>query len=419
MRKLKIGLIAALVLAISVWQVGSALAQCEISASDGDDDVVICNNPPDTDGIYTWGGNDRITVEHDVLMETYATTIDSGDGDDRVYQRGTIRTVGQTEGEYDPINLQSGSDTFFNFGVLDSSDDGVGCSPRSGETCRIYNYEGASITAVREAVDYRSQGGSGYIYNAGTITSPTQEAIHLNEGEFYEVFNKGTITSGSSGIEVYRAMLHVTNLGLIDAASNKEAGADFQEFAVNFDSADDVLINYGTINSANNTAVGAGRGNDVIENYGTINAQNSDVAMSVIEGEDGNDLIINSGTVSELGSGHAAIEGGHGSDTIIIQGGTINGLITGDQETGGRSGDWDLLVFELKGTDAEIAEFRQRVQEQGGVSGVAIYQGQTYRWQGFEEVQITRAYADMDMTLIGASSGIMVLLGLVAVKRKM
>jgi hypothetical protein len=419
MRKLKIGLIAAVVLAISVWQVGSALAQCDITASNGNDDVVICNNPPDSDGIYTWDGNDRVTVEHDVRMETSATTIDTGAGDDRVYQWGTIHTTGGVEGEFDPVNLQSGSDAFFNFGELDSSDDGVGCAPYPGETCRIYNYEGASITAAREAVDFRSNGGSGYIYNAGTITSPMQEAIHLHEGEHYKVFNNGTILAGSSGVEVYHASLELINRGLIDAASNKEAGGSAQEFAVNFDAADDILLNYGTINSANNTAVSAGRGNDTIENYGTITAQNSDTTMSVIEGDDGNDLIVNSGTISESGNGYAAIEGGHGSDTIVIQGGTINGLITGDQESGGRSGDWDLLLFELKGTDSEIASFRESVQSQGW-QGVAIYQGQTYRWQGFEEVQITKAQStNSDGMLIGASSGMVLLLGLVIRKRKM
>jgi hypothetical protein len=419
MRKLKIGLIVAVVLAISVWQVGSALAKCEITTNNGNDDIVICNNPPDTDGVYTWDGNDRITVEHDVVMETFATTIDTGAGDDRVYQYGTLYTVGGIEGEYDPVNLQSGSDAFFNYGVLESSDDGVGCAPRTGETCRIYNYEGASITAAREAVDFRSEGGSGYIYNAGTIISPTQEAIHLNQGEFYEIFNKGIIRSGSSGIEVYRATMHLTNLGLIDAASNKESGANFQEYAVNFDRGNDSLINYGTINSANNTAVGAGQGNDVIENYGTISAQNSDAAMSVIEGEDGNDVIINSGTISELGNGHAAIEGGHGSDTVIIRGGTISGLITGDQETGGRANDWDTLIFEFKGTEDEIAAFRAKVQEQGGQAGIAIYQGQTYRWQGFEEVQITKGQPSADAMLIGASSGTLLLLGLVVRKRNL
>lgn len=382
MQRLRITLAALIVLLSGLLIAHARLAQarCFTTGSSGNDDIVLCNQPPDAEGIDTGIGDDRIAIEIKVDMYTPQSTIVTGPGDDTVVNYGALRS------DIDPIDLGTGRDVFRNFGTLNGMDDGAGCAPAPGEVCAIYNY--GSVTAVYEALDYRGSGGNGYIYNEGTITSTAEEALHLRLGQYYEVINKGLISAGTSAVEVYEAQLSLTNHGTIETAGQNEAGRTFAEYAVNADNFDDQLTNTGTISNASGPALGMGGGSDLVQNSGTITATNTNPQRSAVMGEDGNDRIVTSGTIRELGQGHAAIEAGHGSDTVVIQGGIVDGLITGDHSAGSRRGDSDTLIFQFSGSQAEIDAFQRQVESQSERSGQAVWRGSTYTWQGFESIQL-------------------------------
>src|SRR5687767_828082 len=47
-----------------------ALAECKVTATSGDDDVILCGSPDDSDGIYTSSGHDTVTVESGVRVSS-------------------------------------------------------------------------------------------------------------------------------------------------------------------------------------------------------------------------------------------------------------------------------------------------------------------------------------------------------------
>jgi hypothetical protein len=67
----------------------------------------------------------------------------------------------------------------------------------------------------------------------------------------------------------------------------------------------------------------------------------------------------------------------------------IEGLIAGDSEVGPRSGDFDTLVFQLSGTQAQIDQFRKDMTGQSSKGGSVTWKGNTYTWQGFETIQFS------------------------------
>src|SRR5687767_2527161 len=155
-RKLRVWLIALAVVLCGMvaLQREVAMADCHITGSSGDDDVVACTNPADTDGISTGNGNDTITVEVGTEVNTTSeiTAIDSGFGNDRVYQYGLVTSPSAT----DTIDLRGGNDLVENYGTLDSGDDGIWCAPATGNTCTIRNF--GTIDAVNEAIDVYGKG---------------------------------------------------------------------------------------------------------------------------------------------------------------------------------------------------------------------------------------------------------------------
>jgi hypothetical protein len=346
----------------------SALADCQTQSSNGDDDVVLCANPADTNGIYTGGGNDTITVNADTQVSaTSSRTIDTGLGDDVVTNRGTASGVIST------FYLDQGNDTFYNYGMVTSGDHAARCFPQAGQTCTLHNY--STIHTDGEALDIVSTGGHTVIYNSGTITSDTQEPMHVHGGTS-QITNTGTLAGRRQAIEVYEGSTIIVNEGTATAV-------DFA--AIDTHHLNDDVTNRGYVRSETMQAIMTAGGNDTIRHYGTAVANNLDVSGAVIDGGRSGDTIIAGGDITEIGNGTAAIRGGSGSDTIIIEGGVFNRVIDGDEYAD--NGYTDVLIFRFTGTQAEIDAFKAAMVGKVPSSGSVVWRGNTYQWDGFEQLK--------------------------------
>lgn len=359
-------------------QRGVALADCHITGSSGDDDVVACSNPADTDGIATGNGNDTITVEIDTEVHTTdnVTAIDAGFGDDKVYLYGLVTSPSQT----DTIDMRGGSDLFENYGRIDSGDDGVWCAPATGNTCTIRNF--GTIYSTNESIDVYGKGGNVVISNSGSIESLLQEGMHLlsEVNTLYMVTNSGTIEGRRNGVEVGWGRLSMSNSGTI--ISQVEVGVKTGGHA-------DWLNNTGSIQTNGDPALELGPSTDVLLNSGTISASNTTSDYeSAVAMEAGRDEVTNSGDIIITGKGLYSIEAGTGSDTVTIKGGTINKLIYGDDHEGSDAADYDILVFEFTGDAGAVQAFRDEVNAQTPQSGSATWNGKLYQWAGFEEIRL-------------------------------
>src|SRR5687768_9935948 len=99
-----------------LWPMANAMADCQIQSSSGDDDIILCANPADPNGIVTGGGNDTVTVNADTQVSaTSSRTIDTGMGDDVVTNRGTV------SGNTSTIFMDQGNDTLYNYGTITAS----------------------------------------------------------------------------------------------------------------------------------------------------------------------------------------------------------------------------------------------------------------------------------------------------------
>jgi hypothetical protein len=378
MRRLRIAILTLCIIVIILLLLpGSvALADCQITSSSSGNQTVVCQNPPDTDGISTGSGNDTVTVNADTeVSSSNPITISTGAGSDTVYSNGSVY------GLYDAIDLGSGNDTLHNYGSIDADDDGVWCRPSSLRTCRINNYSTGSVTAVMEALDLNFQDGTFQLYNEGLIHSTTQEALHLYGGPNSYVTNRGTIQGYKSGVETNGGYLILDNSGTIHSE---------HEMAVNVGGMNDTITNTGTIRSDNWFAIDTSLGDDVITNHGTIVATLTNANDSPVEMREGNDRFTNSGNITSQGTYRASVEMGAGNDIVTIQGGRLNAAIWGgtDGDT-----DHDILIFEFTGTQSEVDAFRTQVNSQSPASGSATWQGNTYTWRYFDEIQLNLTVA--------------------------
>lgn len=367
-----------LLFTVLLWPVALADAACVITGSSGEDDTVICTSTPqDTNGIYTGYGNDTLTIRSDAVVSSPGDAVITYYGDDKVLNYGTVR------GGDDAVDLGRGQDTLNNYGLIEATGDAaVMCFPQSGQRCYINNYTAGRINAVYETLDITSMGGDVYIYNTGLIYSQIEEAIHIHNAPFARVNNKGTLEGGAAGIEVYPGVGNITNYGTIIA---------YHEWAVDTYHSSDIVINYGSgvIRSYAMSAVMTEGGDDTIKNYGTIYTELDVAAQGSISSEDGNDRITTSGAIAEAGVSGIAVEAGYGSDTVTVEGGTIDGLILGDDYGGRRASDYDVLIFRLtSSSQAEMDAFKAALKAQSPAGGSVAWQGQTYRWQGFEKITL-------------------------------
>jgi hypothetical protein len=362
-----------LILCGLLWPTANALADCHITTTSAGNDTVICSNPADTNGINTGSGNDTLTVNADTSVSsgTGVTAINMGSGTDTVYQRGRITAGG------DAINMGGGNNEVLNnYGTVTAQDDGFWCTIASGQLCTINNY--GPVTSVNENIDISNNGGRLVLRNTSTITSTAQEAVHLHGPGTAEITNDGTLkTSSRQVIEVYQGTLILTNNGTIQNTGGNYA-------AVQCYTASDRITNRGTI-IATGPAIYTYAGNDIISHLGgSMSGKNTASNRGVIEGGSGNDTITVNANLTETGSGGAVIEAGPGSDSVIIQGGTFNKVIDGDEI--GYNGDYDTLTFRFTGTQTEINAFRTAMNGKSPSGGSVVWRGKTYSWTGFEKI---------------------------------
>ncbi len=373
-RRIAVFIAALILLGLIEYAPHLVRADCQVTGSAGSDDVVLCANSADTDGIDTGAGNDRLTVQAGIeVSRSSGPPIHTQSGDDLVQNYGLIR------GAQSGLNLGSGSDQLDNYGGIEAQDSPVTCAPAQGQTCVLYNHTSGVIRADLEVLDTNSTGGHMIVYNDGALHSTIEEAIHLHGSPYNVIKNKGAIYGGSSGIEVYPGTADITNSGSIEALN---------ETAIDLHNGDDKLYNSGTITSHTLPALRAGGGRDTLTNTGLIVGDMDLPTEGLISMEDGDDLInVTSGAIRETGLGYA-IEAGFGSDTVIVQGGSVEGLILGDDHTGRRIADVDTLVFELYGTQSEIDAFRAAAEAQQPANGSVTWRSNTYRWRGFEKIEL-------------------------------
>lgn len=368
-RKFRPVIIVALVamLTLLILPPSHALALCGATDTIGNDDIVVCSNPPDTDGVDTNSGNDHITVLADTTVSaTITNTIDSGYGNDVIDNFGTIRA------RMDAINTHNGNDVINNRGKIESSEDGVVCAPGVDRICTLNN--SGSIYAAFEPVDIIGEGGKFVLNNEGTLYSTEQEAIHVHGGPVVEITNtaSGRMDGWRNSLEVWDAGLTLNNAGVIH--SRGQTGLVTAAYP-------DVITNTGTISSAADPAVFLGDGNNTLTNRGTLKTRLNDAAEVVVMTGNHDDTIINSGSIIDEGAGAYAIYASSGNDTLIIEGGTINKPVHG-------AGGSDALVFRFAGDQAEVDAFTALISTQLPVSGSAAWRGSVYTWLDFEAIRL-------------------------------
>jgi hypothetical protein len=377
-RKFKAGLmLAALLPGLLVIPDGIALALCNRTGGSGGDDIYVCNDPPDTDGVYTYGGNDTVTVQAGTTVSsTGSYVIDMGPDTDTLHNYGSIM------GANTAVTMRDGSATVNNYGTIDGGTDGVWCIIETGETCTFNNY--GTLTTELEGFDISNHGGTIVAYNEGNIHSTIEEGMHLHgvtgTVNNSRVTNRGMIHGKKSGIELYNGSLWLDNSGTI--------WSDV-EIAVNTGGSggNDTITNSGTIQSDRWSAIGSAGGPDQVTNTGRLIATTTNSGYSTADTGTGDDVLINSGDIIMNGAGTRSVNLGDGSDRMTIRGGTINRMIDGGTRT-------DILRFEFTGTQAEIAAFQTRINSQTPQSGSATWQGKTYQWQNFEQFQLSLTPSD-------------------------
>ncbi len=375
MNKLRVwaSALIAVIVCLLILPGGSALADCRWQSGSGGNDVYVCSSPNDTNGVNTGSGNDRVTVLAGVVVSSSGDAIYTGSGNDYVENRGIINA-----GD-DGVDMATGSDTLHNYGVIDAIDAAWWCTGGSGLTCALTNYGGARMEANNEPVDvYSTSGGAFRLENSGTIISIGQEAVHIHGTTDNRITNRGTIQSPRNNVESSGGAIIINNYGAMYSTGQSNVYGTGRA---------DTIVNYATMRTDRDPAIWGSNGNDIITNYGTVTARCSASYKAVIEGGGGSDTITIRGNVTDGASCGNAIEGGYGSDVIIVEGGAINDYINGDDSGGASSGD--VLVFRFSSSDsAAMNAFITRVRSQSAANGSATWAGQTYRWRGFEGIQV-------------------------------
>lgn len=174
---------------------------------------------------------------------------------------------------------------------------------------------------------------------------------------------------------------------------------------------DDVLVNNGTVGGDmdGDTALNGDGGNDTIINNG---AMDDDIDGDNASGNGGDDLIINNGTVGGdiQGDDNNDEQGSVGGNDTIVINGVVEGKVDGDAgvQTGGDDvvilqddanggsdntlyiygqGGNDTLVFNFMVADQPtIDTLSEQIANANPLRGSLDYNGQTFTWEGFEQV---------------------------------
>jgi hypothetical protein len=235
--------------------------------------------------------------------------------------------------------------------LCDDDPDGV-LNPAGADAITVQ--DGATLTGPIVTGD-----GGDTITNNGTIAVALDNGLGVwAVGDGSTVTNNGAITtSGTDAEGIYvQGSSTVVNNGTITTA-----GASDSEGVAAYDG-NNTVVNTGTITTTDPDATGIDTGG----------GPGSAASFS------GDDTVINSGDILTNG-GAVGIATGEGNDTVVIQGGTITGLIDGGADT-------DALQFDV----TVGAEFYEAVAAQiaaaNPTGGSLLINGQTYTWANFEEL---------------------------------
>ncbi|MCA0457844.1 MAG: hypothetical protein LCI00_28015 [Chloroflexi bacterium] len=187
---------------------------------------------------------------------------------------------------------------------------------------------------------------------------------------------------------------------------------------------DDVLVNNGTVGGDmdGDTALNGDGGNDTIINSGVVD---DDIDGDNASGDGGDDLMINNGTVGGdiQGDDNNDEQGSTGGNDLIVIAGTVEGKVDGDAgvQTGGDDvvilqtganggGDNTLYIYGQGGNDTLVFNFMvadqatidtlsEQIANANPLRGSLEYNGQTFTWEGFEQVQESLGVAGMTKLL--------------------
>lgn len=284
-----------------------AAAQACSPAAPSDGDAVTCSGTGtgivddgfddgsifvDVDAVIT-GEDQAFEFDDNVTFTNFGEVIGQGDHGVQGDNGALVENYGSVTGDADGVNIDDDG-ILINYGSIEGlGDDGV----QLEENAHVENY--GSITAADEGVNINTDGA--YLYNEGSIVSGDdgvnaaenaviyntgliqstgdQDGIDLDSGD---IFNAGTIRSLGSedGIDFDAGAnpSTVTNTGLIEGT-----------IAINTDpadSAEQTVINSGTLTGFGGTAVNLGAGDD------TLMLLEGSVVNGEIEMGDGTDSVL-------------------------------------------------------------------------------------------------------------------------------
>ncbi len=232
----------------------------------------------------------------------------------------------------------------------------------------------AANTAIRAS---GANGGSGNMtaINRGTVNSLWLGITTWSDSGNATVINSGTVTtlvSLSDGLTAH------SNSGSATVINSGTVNATDDGISASSNSGTATVINSGTVTAVyNGVQVGANTPFSTVINSGSLTTTHA--SRNAILGGIHSDLVINSGELNAPNSG-LAIDTRAGDDTVIIEGGSVDGLIDGGDDT-------DSLAFSIvhgaEGFDRVVAALAAADPAGGSIT----INGETYTWSNFESLQ--------------------------------
>lgn len=223
---------------------------------------------------------------------------------------------------------------------------------------------------------------TGAVFGDGIVGGKAGNDTIINNG----ITVATSTTTGTNG-DIEGDVIALGSGGDDVLVNNGTVGGDIDgDTALNGDGGSDTIINNGSVDDDidGDNASGNG-GDDLIINNGTVGGDiqgddNNDEQGSI----GGSDLIVINGVVEGKVDGDAGVQSG-GDDTVILQNGA-NGGSDNTLYIYGQDGN-DTLVFNFIAPDqATFDAMAERIANANPQRGSLQYKGQTFTWEGFEQL---------------------------------
>ncbi|MEH2171784.1 hypothetical protein [Nostoc sp.] len=255
------------------------------------------------------------------ISNTERSNINGGEGNDSIKGTGTggiSGTGGEGTGIFNSggsnINGEKGNDSIVGIGKGSDASEEPFRSYDAGRGIGISNSKGSTI-ALGQGNDYLSgtgTGGAGFYADNPFGNGPVELAPGVGIG----IVNSGTINLGDG------------NDTLIGTGINQGTGILNTDGIIYQGAGADILTGYGTSIGIQGGTIDGGNGNDKFKarridaNGNTVLSQGGAIADVLIKGGGGNDIF-------DVGYGNATIDGGSGSDKLILSDFKSDYIITG------------------------------------------------------------------------------------------